>query len=204
MAGEEGSGRGLAAFVREEFGEHLSTLLLAGYGEGKGTRKRSMIVMLAAAEGGRRVRFLETTSDSGDLPHGRDPLVLAALLNLLAGRGTASRLVFTLTELLAVLGWAESAEEVRAVEGALARYYRTSYAEVRERQHPLLPKQLEVVAEQRLIDGYIIEDDLPRGGDSPRPLHSMVDFNPQFLNRLNRRTVFGIDWSLVRSASVSP
>jgi hypothetical protein len=100
VAGEEGSGRGLAAFVREEFGEHLSTLLLAGYGEGKGTRKRSMIVMLAAAEGGRRVRFLETTSDSGDLPHGRDPLVLAALLSLLAGRGTASRLVFTLTELL--------------------------------------------------------------------------------------------------------
>ena len=204
MDGRSGGGRRLATFVREEFGEHLSTLLLAGYRQGEGARKRSLIVMLAEANGGRRVRFLEMTGDGRDLPHGDDPLVLAALFNLLTGRGAASRLIFTLTELLTVLGWNESAEAVRTVEGALSRYYRTSYAEVRERKHPLLPKQLGVVAEQHLIDGYFLEDVSPGRGERAGPLHSIVDFNPQFLDQLNRRILFGIDWGLVRSATLSP
>lgn len=204
MVGRSKAGQRLAAFVSEEFGDHLGTLLLAGLGGPAGAGKRSLIVIVAEARGSRRVRFLEVIADGGELPHGDDPLVLAALLNLLTGRGTASRLVFTLNELLAALGRVESAEEVRAIEGALARYYRTSYAEVRERLHPLLPKQLEVAAEQRLVDGYFLEDVSPRRGEGAGPLHSVVDFNPQFLNQLNRRTLFGIDWGLVRSASLSP
>lgn len=204
MSGQAGAGRRLVAFVGEEFGGHLSTLLLAGLGKPAGASKHSLIVMLAEAGGGRRVRFLEVTADGGELPHGDDPLMLAALLKLLAGRGAASRLTFTLTELLALLGWGESVEAVRAVEGALARYYRTSYVEVGERNHPLLPKQLGVVAEQRLLDGYFLDDGSRHRGGRPGPPRTVVDFNPQFLDGLNRRTLFGIDWGLVRSISLPP
>jgi hypothetical protein len=201
VAEQSGDGR-LVTFVREEFGEHLGTLLLAGRGEPAGARKRSLIVMLGELTEGRRVRFLEMVADGTDLPHGDDPLVLAALFKLLTRRGAVSRLVFSLRELLALLGWEESVEEVRSVEGALERYYRTSYVEVGERRHPPLPKQLDVVAEQRLLDGYFLDDGSRRRGGRLGPRHTVVDFNSQFLDQLNRWTLFGINWELVRSISL--
>ncbi|HEX8290894.1 MAG TPA: hypothetical protein VF570_04000, partial [Pyrinomonadaceae bacterium] len=77
----------LVAFITEEFGEHLGSLLLAGLRAKAEARSRSFIITLKDAAPGSRVRFLEATADEAPLPLGSDPLVLAALLELLTGRG---------------------------------------------------------------------------------------------------------------------
>jgi len=188
----------------EEFGEGLGALLLAGHGAEAGDRMRSFMVVVADAGAGRRVRFLEARADAGVLPHGPDPLVLAALLELLAGRGTASRLALRLPELLRALGWRASAESVVAVEGALARYYRTSYCEVRRRESPTAGEALGCVVEQRLIAGYDLEQEVAGRGGREGVFQTVVDFNPQFLSGINRRSLFGINWGLVRSITGPP
>lgn len=193
----------LVAFVTEEFGEHPGTLLLAGLRAKAETRSRSFIVTLTDASPGSRVRFLEAKADNAPLPFGADPLVLAALLELLSGRGTASRLMFKLPELLKALGWEASAESVGDIEGALARHYGTSYREVRRRRSEFTTGELDCVAEQRLMIGYDLEQETARGAGSEQ-LYVVVDFNPHFLDRLRRRSLFGLDWDLVRSVSGQP
>lgn len=193
----------LVAFITEEFGEHPGTLLLAGLRAKAETQSRSFIVTLTDAAPGSRVRFLEARADEAPLPRGADPLVLAALLELLSGRGTASRLVFTIPELLKALGWKTSAESEGDVEGALARYYRTSYREVRKRRSEFADGALDCVTEQRLMIGYDLEQEPARGARAGQ-VYVVVDFNPYFLDQLRRRSLFGFDWGFVRSVSNSP
>ena len=111
--------------------------------------------------------------------------------------------MFKLPELLKAVGWEASAESVGDIEGALVRYYRTSYREVRRRQSEFAGGGLDCVAEQRLMIGYDLEREAARGVRSEQS-YVVVDFNPQFLDRLRRRSLFGLDWDLVRSVSGSP
>lgn len=204
MAWQTEAERRLVTFIEEEFGGNLATLLLSGRRGDAEAQRRSFILILADARGNRQVRFVEMGADGGALPRRQDPLVLAALLELLTGRGTIGRLAFEPSELLKALGWGASAEEVEAVEAALARYYATSFREVRERKSPFSRQGLECVAEQRIITGYDLEQELPRRGDKGEQPYMVVDFNPQFLDQLRRRSLFGIDWGLVRSITGPP
>lgn len=68
-----------------------------------------------------------TSRGGGPLPDGDDPLVLAALLNLLLRRREARTVAFRPGELLELLGWAGSLHDRKVMEDAIRRYHDVSY-----------------------------------------------------------------------------
>lgn len=190
--------RRLIEFVGREFGEHLGALLLSGLGESPAAGRRAFAVTITDRLGSAEQYSLEMSADGeSTLPFGKDPLVLAAHLRMLRDQGAASRLVYCFPDVLRVLGWRDPIRDAGVVEGALIRYYRSSYSQVRRRRHPLAQASVGRTAEQRLVDGYDFEDEPLRSYKDYSAVYTVVDFNPQFLDQLRRRALFGIDWNLV-------
>lgn len=111
------------------FGVFPSALLLSGYGENDVIKYRAWLTNVDDGVGGIVERKLEMSTESElGLPRGSDPLVLVGLLKLLFDRGAQTNSVsFRKTELMSLLGWQMNADSRNAVEGALKRYFATSY-----------------------------------------------------------------------------
>lgn len=75
---------------------------------------------------------------------------------------------------------------------------------MRERKSPFSRQRLDCVSEQRIIPGYELEQEPPRHGDQGELPRVAVDFNLQFLDRLRRRSLFGLDRDAVRAISRPP
>jgi hypothetical protein len=98
-----------------------------------------------------------TDSELG-LPRGTDPLVLGGLLTLLFESGEQSNtLVFRKSELLNILGWDNTTAARQDIEGALKRYYATSYRGVNVWSNPTQTGRIE--EERRLIVGFKFVDE---------------------------------------------
>jgi hypothetical protein len=149
-----------------------------------------------------------TDSDLG-LPRGTDPLVLGGLLTLLFERGElTNNLVFRKSELLNILGWDNTTAARQDIEGALKRYYATSYRGVNVWSNPTQSGRIE--EDRRLIVGYkfvderktrYLADKLRMDKENVIGGHSQftqISFNPEFLNDV-RRSGVAIDFKLLRS-----
>lgn len=203
MARRSKAERRLIEFVREEFGGHLGNLLLSGYDVTERVQLRRLVVTVANPTGLKEERFLEIFTEGVNvLPYGHDIVVLAAHLRMLNEQGAVNRLLYDLPDMLKRLGWVDPVEGLRNIEGALIRYYRLSFAEAKRRRHPLTVKAEGRISECRIIDGYDLENEPVRRGIGYPLLYFNVDFNTHFLDRLLRRTLFGIDWNRVTSVSV--
>jgi hypothetical protein len=117
-------------------------------------------------------------------------------------QGMVGRLTYDPFDLFKLLGWTNPTVGLKAVEGALARYYWASYAAVKKRQQPFAAQEEMRSPSARLVVSYDLEVDLGRVGKGPTPLYATVEFNPWFLDRLRRGTLLGIDWSIVSSVDL--
>jgi hypothetical protein len=192
------SERRLVAHLKEQFGEHLSALLLSGYGTKEWVQRRGLVISTTDRVGTREEHsVILVTEGASFLPHGQDPIVLAAHLRLLSKRGAAGRLSCDLLEIMEVLGWADPMQGLKAIEGALYRYFRLSYAAAGTRWHPMAPRTEGVTAERRILTFYDFEHEPVRGRGTYPTLHTVVEFSQRFLDHLRQRSLFGIDWNMV-------
>jgi hypothetical protein len=200
----------LIARTHRAFGLFPSALLLLGYGETEIIKNRSFTTTLSDAGDTAVERKLEMITDSElGLPRGTDPLVLGGLLTLLFESGEQSNtLVFRKSELLNILGWDNTTAARQDIEGALKRYYATSYRGVNVWSNPTQTGRIE--EERRLIVGYkfvderktrYLADKMRAAKENVTGAHrqfTQISFNPEFLNDV-RRSGVAIDFKLLRS-----
>lgn len=200
----------LIARTHRAFGLFPSALLLLGYGETEIIKNRSFTTTFTDPNNTAVERKLEMVTDSElGLPRGTDPLVLGGLLTLLFERGEqTNNLVFRKSELLNILGWDNTTAARQDIEGALKRYYATSYRGVNVWSNPTQAGRIE--EERRLIVGYkfvderktrYLADKLRTDKESVTGGHrqfTQISFNPEFLNDV-RRSGVAIDFKLLRS-----
>jgi hypothetical protein len=192
--------RRLVAHLKEEFGEHLSALLLSGHGVKGWVRRRDLVISTTDRVGNQEEHsVILLTEGAHSLPYGQDPIVLAAHLRMLSERGACGRLSYDLLEMMGVLDLVDPVQGLKAIEGALYRYYRLSYVVEGERRHPLAPQAEGVTAERRILTAYDFEHEPVRSRDPYPTMHTVVEFSQRFLEQLRQRSLFGIDWDLVRS-----
>ncbi|MBA3440225.1 MAG: replication initiator protein A, partial [Pyrinomonadaceae bacterium] len=200
----------LIARTHRAFGLFPSALLLLGYGETEIVKNRSFTQTLTDDKDNAIERKLEMITDSElGLPRGTDPLVLGGLLTLLFERGEQTNvIVFRKSELLHILGWDNTTAARHDIEGALKRYYATSYRGVNVWSSQTETKRIE--EERRLIVGYkfvderktrYLVDKIKVDKDAIANGHrqfTQVSFNQEFLNDV-RRSGVAIDFKLLRS-----
>jgi hypothetical protein len=188
----------LIAHLEDQFGEHLSALLLSGYWTKEWVQRRGLVTSTTDRVGTREEHsVLMLTEGATFLPCGQDPIVLVAHLRMLSERGAAGRLSYDLFEMLEVLGWVDPVQGLKAIESALHRYFRLSYAAAGRRRHPMAPQAEGVTAERRILTSYDFEHEPVRGRGGFPKLHTVVEFSQRFLDQLRQRSLFGIDWNMV-------
>jgi hypothetical protein len=206
---QEGSAA-LIARTHRAFGLFPSALLLLGYGETEIIKSRSFTTTFTDATNTAVERKLEMVTDSElGLPRGTDPLVLGGLLTLLFEKGEqTNNLVFRKSELLNILGWDNTTAARQDIEGALKRYYATSYRGVNVWSNPTQAGRIE--EERRLIVGYKFVDERKtryladklrtnkEGVTGGHRQFTQISFNPEFLNDV-RSSGVAIDFKLLRS-----
>lgn len=198
MARKTRAERRLIAHLKEQFGEHLSALLLSGYGTREWVQRRGLVVSTTDRVGTQEEHsVLLLTEGAHPLPYGQDPIVLAAHLRMLSERGASGRLSYDLFGMLEALGWVDPVQGLKAIEGALYRYYRLSYATAGRRRHPMAPQAEGVTAERRILTSYDFEHEPVRVHGAYPMLHSVVEFSQRFLDQLRQRSLFSIDWNMV-------
>jgi hypothetical protein len=191
----------LIAFLQATFGELLSLFLLSGLGEeGWVGRRYFTISELDYHEKIIRHRLVLTSYEDTFLPHGLDPLVLAALLKLLFDRGKTYRMNCRLVELRAVLGWDDLAGTGKSVAGALERYYAASLAVMPPlEEEPHFGESPTFVLRRRILLEYETPGTGIEGGLNT---DFGVAFNPDFTLWLRRKILLGIDWERVMAVEV--
>jgi hypothetical protein len=200
MARKTRAERRLVEHLKEQFGEHLTALLLSGYEVKEGVRRRDLVISTTDRVGNRGEHSVVLFAEVGHvLPHGQDPLVLAAHLSMLSVRGACGRLTYDLFEMLAELGWVDPVQGLKEIEGALYNYYRLSYIAIGKRRHPMAPWASGITAERRILTAYDFEREPVRGRGGEPMLQMVVEFSQRFIDQLRQRSLFGIDWDLVRS-----
>lgn len=203
--------RGLTAFARERFGEHLSSFLLAGCGEKRKLRSRGFVLKLEDDGGMKGRLFLKVTADGGGsegsfLPRRNEPLVLLALIRIFVDSGgePRRRVSYQRDEVLRLLGWELTDESRDAVDRAVARYYEVSYQPVESMAQLKGEVPVARVQKQRLVIGYEFADEDEDGGPPARRTQNEVDFDPAFAGRLKDGLLFDIDWRRIRSLTSFP
>ena len=117
------------AEARQLLGDNLADFLLSGLGESAIVHRRMFTARSIHSHSDEIAYQLEMidNSESG-LPIGRDPLVLAALLDLLRERQPLdSSILFRESDILEKLEWTDNAEAQRIIRRALERYGLTAY-----------------------------------------------------------------------------
>jgi hypothetical protein len=192
--------RRLVAHLEEQFGEHLSALLLSGHEVKRWVPRRELVISTTDRVGNKEEHSVILSAVGAHaLPYGQDPVVLAAHLRMLSERGACGRLSYDLFEMMGVLGLVDPAQGMKAIEGALHRYFRLSYAVEGRRRHPLAVQSEGVTAERRILTAYDFEHEPVRSRDPYPAMHTVVEFSQPFLDQLRQRSLFGIDWDIVRS-----
>jgi hypothetical protein len=115
--------------VRKLLGDNLADFLLSGLGETSVIHRRTFSAQNSPSHGGKVIYQLEMVNDTEQgLPIGRDPLVLAVLLDLLWERQPLhSTILFKDTDILEKLQWDNNTESKRLIKQALERYFLTAY-----------------------------------------------------------------------------
>lgn len=197
----------LLDFSRERFGEQLSQFMLAGLGEEPTEQRWRFTITYAGDENAvlkRRVEVIthEPLDGSSCLPRGRDPLVLAALLRLLleVNQRSPNTLSYEQGELLRLLGWKDTWKAGGEMEEAVRRYFMLTYKWKMNKRELARQKLNFYTSDESLISetNTLSEED---AGGRMKLLTSRIVFNERFIEHLRSQSLFGIDWSNVRSIS---
>jgi hypothetical protein len=121
--------RNLLTGIRKLLGDNLTDFLLSGLGESGITHRRTFTAQRISSDGNEITYQFEMVNDSElGLPVGRDPLVLAALLDLLWERQPLdSRVLFKDSHILEKLGWPLDVETQGLTRQSLERYFLVTY-----------------------------------------------------------------------------
>jgi hypothetical protein len=199
--GGQEAARQLLTFAQTEFGEHLSALLLSGYGEGR--RALVRLYDVVTREGGREVikRFKLFTDDPAGLPSQDEPLVLLALLRPLwiGDQARTSDVTYTQERLLVVLGWPDTSQARASIGHAVERYYNLAMVKEEPVGVDVGEQPVNRLTSQRLVIGYDYAEEVEDGADGQQAEESRVIFNPDFLDGLRDRQMFGVSWDSVIS-----
>jgi hypothetical protein len=108
-------------------GDNLSAFLLAGLGETQLTHRHAFTAL--SVQGDENTCRLEMINESYlGLPIGRDPLVMALLLNILHEQMRMDDIVdFSAVDILKTLGWPPSQESQLMIKQSVERYASTIY-----------------------------------------------------------------------------
>jgi hypothetical protein len=115
--------------VSNLLGDNLTNFLLSSLGETDIAHRRSFTAQCIPSHSEETTYQLEMINDSTQgLPIGRDPLVLASLLDLLWERQPLdSTILFHESDILEKLQWPPGDESRRSIKLALERYLSTTY-----------------------------------------------------------------------------
>lgn len=199
----------LLDFAVGEFGEPLSQFLLTGLGE-EPVDRRWRFTITYINDGDvrleRQVEVLTFEPEDGSscLPRKRDPLMLLALLQLLLHKGQGSKfdLLYSLEDVLRLLGWDDTGETRQEIDEAINRYFLLMYmwelnrSELSRRKLSFYKVNERPVTEYRTVDREVGEEGLMKR------VYNQVKFNEFFINGLLRRNLFGIEWNQVSSLNL--
>jgi hypothetical protein len=116
--------------MRRLLGPNLANYLLSGLGEEGTVHCRAFTAVSDSSQAAEVTYRFEMRSESGlaGLPAGRDPLVLAALIEMLRERQPLnSRISFRDGDVLERLQWPDTPESRALIREALQRYFLTAY-----------------------------------------------------------------------------
>jgi hypothetical protein len=191
----------LLAFASAEFGDHLSGLLLSGYGE-QAAQQRSYSVLTRDGSGQQQEHIVKVaTAHHSGLPSGREPLVLIALLKLLfAGTGLQTgRVVYAHEAVSEMIGWERSPETGEAVDAAVMRYFHLFYGKEESMSIDPGGPLMRYSQSRRLIAGYDYQDEVEASGGRGVRSYNRVTFRREFIDQLRGRSLFDFDWEQIIS-----
>lgn len=184
-------------------GDNLTAFLLSGVGETDVTHRRSFSAQSIPSHGEEITYQLEMINDSAQgLPIGRDPLVLASLLDLLWERQPLdSTILFHESDILEKLQWPQSDESRRLIKLALERYLLTAYCLIDSTttDEDCLGRRYAGVG--RLLIGYESTAILQSRKISKQPRAMRVQFLPALIHDVisERKSFLGVDFQRFRN-----
>lgn len=205
-AKQAAAARRLRGYLERHCGPHLSALLLAS-GEETQVGHRLFLVASTGEHGETQERYIEVgrRGAAAFLPHGQDPLILAALIRLLFECGEVTEEACTLnvdhTALLKLLGIEDSFGARRLLREALRRYENIRFDEVFFRQSKKGPKVSGRSYLTRVITHHEAETVIGGNTEWGTCLRIAMEFDKSFIDSLRRSTLFEIDWQYVISIS---
>lgn len=115
--------------ARHLFGSNLADYLLSGLGEAGITHCRGFTAQLTTPQGEDVTYRFEMRNESAQgLPIGREPLVMAVLLNLFRERQPMDDAVtFRPSDVLEKLGWPQTTDTQLLIKQAIEKYVSTAY-----------------------------------------------------------------------------
>lgn len=194
--------RMLLEYALDLFGDPLSQFLLSGLGEEDEARVWVFSVTFAGRLGAIYKREIRVEPDKFPrirnlLPRRREPLVMVALLHLLMGEGKSSSptLSYQQEDVLALLGWNNTAKARSSIDRAVQRYARLLYRwnlGGRELSDINLPFY---EGESRLVSGHSHHDAEENG--RYKRVANRVEFGVSSPEELRGRSLFDINWDSV-------
>lgn len=136
-------------------GESLATFLFSGLGQSSISHRRCFTAHMTG-DGEQNVqafsyRFEMVNDSTLGLPIGRDPLVMALLLNLLREEMRMNdRVDFDVNNILKTFGWAHTPESQLLVRQAVERYFLTTYRLI----NPTVSKEESLTRFRKLLISY--------------------------------------------------
>jgi hypothetical protein len=166
--------------ARKLLGDNLTTFLLSGLSEPTIEHRRVFTARSSPSHGPKLTYQLEIINDSPQgLPIGRDPLVLAALLDLLWERQPLdSTILVRHSDIMEKLQWPQEAESQSLINGALERYLLTAYCLIDPtfaEEEPLCGRYNSI---RRLLIGYETTSILHPVKRTEQPRLTRVQFWP--------------------------
>ena len=197
MSTQAQSAQKLIGEVRRLLGAPLGTCLLAGLAEDEVVKRRAYVLTARFGQHAAERRYVELMgAERTGLPHGREPLVWAAMLRaVFEGQRDGYVVGRHHRQVLKLLGWADSAAGRALVEEALAKYQHLTILEARAQPRTLAPSEehyfvtgLHPVVEYQssglaATDGVLDEDASFR-----------LEFSQAFIAGLRAGGLFATEW----------
>lgn len=191
--------------VRKLLGDNLYDFLLSGLSETSITHRRAFSAQMIPSHGDQITYHLEMINDSElGLPIGRDPVVLAALLDLLWERQPLdSTILFRVNDIIEKLQWSQDAVSQRLIKQALERYALTAYCLI----DPATPvAEPDYASIGRLLIGYESTAILQSQKRTDQPRLMRAQFLPALIHDVisKRKYFLGIDFQRLGKARPIP
>ena len=184
-------------------GENLAEFLLSGLGEAHRTKRRTFTAQSTNPQGVSICYKLEMLNESKQgLPINHDPLVFAALLQILSERKfPRSKVRFRDQVVLTRLQWPQSIESELLIKQAIERYVYTAHYLLDTK----LPEEERIDGQysccRRLLTGFETISTRQSLPSEKAHSHKTVLFNPEFLPIIGAdlKQFMGLDFKSLRS-----